>query len=99
MKPQKSAFVCQECGAQAQKWMGRCADCGAWNSFVEERITERPGGEAAAHRYSVGSPTSSARLYADIAVEQYPRLSTGIGEFDRVLGVGIVPGSLVLLGG
>ena len=60
------------------------------------------GGAAAAaagHRYALGGGAAGARLYADIALEQHPRLTTGIGEFDRVLGGGIVPGSLVLLGG
>lgn len=98
-----TVFVCQECGAQAAKWVGKCADCGAWNSYVEERAVETiPGagaGAAAGHRYALAGATGSARLYADIEIEHYARLSTGIDEFDRVLGGGIVPGSLVLLGG
>lgn len=95
-------FVCQECGAQSPKWLGRCGDCGAWNSFVEERPVENaaPAGAAlAGHRYASGAGDQGARLYAEVALEHHPRLSTGIGEFDRVLGGGIVPGSLVLLGG
>src|SRR5436190_19764061 len=96
MKPPKTLFVCQECGSQSPKWLGRCADCGAWNSFVEERAQETA---AAAHRYSLAGATGSARLYSDIEIEQHARLTTGIDEFDRVLGGGIVPGSLVLLGG
>jgi DNA repair protein RadA/Sms len=102
-KPPKTVFVCQECGSQAPKWVGRCVDCGAWNSFVEERPQPQDGGvgaaAAAAHRYASGSATGSARLYADIELEQHARLTTGIDEFDRVLGGGVVPGSLVLLGG
>jgi DNA repair protein RadA/Sms len=100
MKPPKSVFVCQECGAQAPKWMGRCAECGAWNSLVEERVSEpapAPGGSAPA-RYALGGG-AGARLYSDIELADTPRLATGIEEFDRVLGGGIVPGSLVLLGG
>jgi DNA repair protein RadA/Sms len=94
-------FVCQECGAQSPKWVGKCPDCGAWNSYVEERAVESQAGAAAAleHRYAMAGASGTARLYADIAIEQHARLSTGIGEFDRVLGGGIVPGSLVLLGG
>jgi DNA repair protein RadA/Sms len=103
MKAPKTVFVCQECGSQSPKWLGRCADCGAWNSFVEERPQETPvgGGAAAAagHRYALAGAGSGARLYSDIEIEQHARLSTGIGEFDRVLGGGVVPGSLVLLGG
>jgi len=97
-KPPKTVFVCQECGAQSPKWLGRCADCGAWNSLVEERPQEGATAAAAGHRYALGA-SGGARLYSDIQIEQHARLSTGIGEFDRVLGGGVVPGSLVLLGG
>jgi DNA repair protein RadA/Sms len=93
-----TVFVCQECGSQSPKWLGRCGDCGAWNSLVEERPTEEGTGAAAPHRYAL-TGAGAARLYADIALEQHARLTTGIDEFDRVLGGGIVPGSLVLLGG
>ena len=99
-KRPSTVFVCQECGAQSPKWLGRCGDCGAWNSFVEERPQEIGAAqEAAAHRYALAGAAGSARLYADIAIEQHARLNTGIDELDRVLGGGIVPGSLVLLGG
>jgi DNA repair protein RadA/Sms len=95
-------FVCQECGAQAAKWLGKCPDCGAWNSYVEERPTEAvagAGAAAAGHRYALAGAGGTARLYSDIEVEHHARLTTGITEFDRVLGGGVVPGSLVLLGG
>ncbi|HVH29004.1 MAG TPA: DNA repair protein RadA [Vicinamibacterales bacterium] len=93
----KSVFVCQECGAQSPKWMGRCTECGAWNSFVEERASgESP---SAAHRYSSAGTRSEARLYSAIEMTEHSRVSTSIGELDRVLGGGVVPGSLVLLGG
>jgi DNA repair protein RadA/Sms len=100
MKPAKTLFVCQECGAQAPKWMGRCADCGAWNSLVEERMPEAPAapGGSAPPRYALGGG-GGARRYADIQMADSPRLPSGVEEFDRVLGGGIVPGSLVLLGG
>jgi DNA repair protein RadA/Sms len=90
VKPSKTVFVCQECGSQSQKWLGRCPECGAWNSLVEER----PAAEAPAsgsNRFS-SAAANTARLYSEIE-------TTGIDEFDRVLGGGIVPGSLVLLGG
>jgi DNA repair protein RadA/Sms len=100
MKPSKPVFVCQECGAQSAKWLGRCGDCGAWNSFVEERAPEAAAGATAgAHRYAIGGTAGAARLYSEIEIAQHPRLTTGIDEFDRVLGGGVVPGSLVLLGG
>jgi DNA repair protein RadA/Sms len=96
----KVSFVCQECGAQSPKWLGRCVECGAWGSLVEERADPKADDAVSAgHRYAVGGAAASARLYADIQIEQHPRLGTGIGEFDRVLGGGVVPGSLVLLGG
>lgn len=98
MKPPKTLFVCQECGAQSQKWMGRCAECGAWNSYVEERAAEAPSATAAPHRYASGSG-QGARLYGEIEATQAERVPSGMDEFDRVLGGGIVPGSLVLLGG
>jgi DNA repair protein RadA/Sms len=95
-KSPKTIFVCQECGAQTQKWLGRCADCGAWNSYVEERAGALDGSAAIGFARSGGT---GARLYADVELSAARRMSTGIGEFDRVLGGGIVPGSLVLLGG
>ena len=96
---QKTVFACQECGAQSSKWLGRCNDCGAWNSFVEERpVPEAVATATAGKRYSLAA-TAGPQLYADIDVVQADRLTTGIGEFDRVLGGGVVPGSLVLLGG
>src|SRR5918993_630831 len=95
----KTVFACQECGAQASKWMGRCADCGAWNSLVEERaVPEAVAAGAVEKRYSL-AVTAGPQLYADISVVNAQRLTTGIGEFDRVLGGGVVPGSLVLIGG
>jgi DNA repair protein RadA/Sms len=98
MKSPKAVFVCQECGAQAPKWMGRCTECGAWNSLVEERVAE-PAAATGTSRYAQFAPTSSAKLYAEVETAHGVRLSTGIEEFDRVLGGGVVPGSLVLLGG
>jgi len=98
MKPPKTVFVCQECGSQSAKWLGRCADCGAWNSFVEER-PQAAEGATGAHRYAGAGQPATARLYSEIEIERSARLTTGIVEFDRVLGGGVVPGSLVLLGG
>jgi DNA repair protein RadA/Sms len=97
---QKSIFACQECGAQSQKWLGRCPECGAWNSIGEERAADVPPGAAAdvAKRYTLAG-AAGPQLYADIDSVVAERLTTGIGEFDRVLGGGVVPGSLVLIGG
>src|SRR5438105_4506431 len=100
-KRPSTVFVCQECGSQSPKWLGRCGDCGAWNSFVEERAqsSDVASGAAAGHRYALAGAAGAARLYSDIDLEHHARLTTGIDEFDRVLGGGVVPGSLVLLGG
>jgi DNA repair protein RadA/Sms len=95
MKPPKSVFACTECGSQSPKWLGRCPDCGAWNSFIEERPA--PAMEARGAVPAMGGRGS--RLYQDVEVDVAQRITTGISEFDRVLGGGIVPGSLVLLGG
>ena len=94
----KTVFACQECGAQSQKWLGRCPECGAWNSLVEERAAEAPATADIAKRYSL-AVTAGPQLYADIDTMVAERLTTGIDEFDRVLGGGVVPGSLVLIGG
>ncbi len=100
MKPQKPVFVCQECGSQSPKWQGRCLDCGAWNSYVEERVGEPVGPGLQGHRYALpGSAGQGARRYSEVEASKADRIASGIGEFDRVLGGGIVPGSLVLLGG
>jgi DNA repair protein RadA/Sms len=101
-KAPKPVFVCQECGSQSAKWLGKCPDCGAWNSFVEERpVTPAGPGGAGEHRYALPGlgAAQGARKYSEIALSDAARLTTDIGELDRVLGGGIVPGSLVLLGG
>jgi DNA repair protein RadA/Sms len=101
VKAPKTVFVCQECGSQSPKWLGRCSDCGAWNSLVEERAQAETAaaGAAGPHRYAMAGTIGAAQLYADIEITQHSRLTTGIDEFDRVLGGGVVPGSLILLGG
>jgi DNA repair protein RadA/Sms len=96
---QKPVFCCQECDAQSPKWLGRCPECGAWNSFAEERpVPQAVAAASAEKRYSLAA-AAGPQLYDDIDTVVAERLSTGIGEFDRVLGGGVVPGSLVLIGG
>jgi len=95
-------FTCSACGAQSPKWHGRCPGCGEWNTLVEERAPApgaggRRGGVAGA---APGGGASARPVpLREVRVERVPRLHTGIGELDRVLGGGLVPGSLVLLGG
>jgi DNA repair protein RadA/Sms len=86
-------FVCQSCGYTSSKWLGRCPECGEWNSLIEESVREaRPAG-------AVGGGADKPRSIAEVSVDHAPRLRTGVGELDRVLGGGLVAGSLVLLGG
>jgi DNA repair protein RadA/Sms len=91
MAKTKSHFVCQSCGQQSPRWVGRCADCGEWNSFVEEAETRR----------APGAPRTPARpvSLAEISTQHDDRVPIGISEMDRVLGGGLVPGSVTLIGG
>ncbi len=95
-----TVFVCADCGAQSAQWRGQCPGCGAWNTLVEERVAA-PGAKRSPRggRASIGQPPSRSRPLSEIPAEPVRRHPTGIGELDRVLGGGIVPGSLVLLGG
>ncbi|KAA0251106.1 MAG: DNA repair protein RadA [Acidobacteria bacterium] len=86
-------FSCTACGAQSPRWLGRCPECGSWNTLVEEAPVER----RAAAAPSAG-PSAPVRL-SDVDATEAPRLLLGIEELDRVLGGGLVPGSVVLLGG
>jgi DNA repair protein RadA/Sms len=91
----RTVFLCSACGNESPKWFGRCPHCGEWNTAVEE--TARPGAAATASRgYASGS--APARL-SEIEGSAEDRRKSGIGELDRVLGGGLVPGSLVLIGG
>jgi DNA repair protein RadA/Sms len=96
----KVVFVCQACGFESSKWLGRCPDCGEWNSLAEERqeIAPPPGkGRPDASALAIGP--SRPKPFDSVESGDEPRVSSGIGEFDRVLGGGIVPGSMVLIGG
>lgn len=96
----KSAFVCNECGADYKKWQGQCTECGAWNSLSEVRLGPTPTNRAAKFEgYAGGASGSKIQTLAEIALNEVPRFSSGTGEFDRVLGGGFVPGSVVLIGG
>lgn len=95
MRKVKTAFVCQECGVSSAKWLGRCPDCGAWNSLIEELETPQQSGPRLQSLSAGGGP----RPYLEVSSDAASRLATGIEEFDRVLGGGVVAGSLVLLGG
>lgn len=88
-----TSFRCQACGYESPKWLGRCPDCGEWNSLVEERRAPvRPGGHPR-------PPAVKPVPLAEVSTEGAERIQTGIGELDRALGGGVVAGSLVLIGG
>lgn len=93
MAKSRTRYVCQSCGHESARWVGRCPGCEAWNTLVEEVVQTGPGGRAVQ-----GRPGRSVRL-ADVESGSEPRFPTGIEEFDRVLGGGIVPGSVVLVAG
>ncbi len=92
----KSVFVCQNCGVSAQRWQGRCEDCGEWNSFVEEGTASGIGAQAAGLA-AKGRPFALEGLSGSQA--EAPRIKSGMGELDRVTGGGFVPGSVILIGG
>lgn len=91
-----TVFVCSACAAETPRWMGQCPGCNAWNTLTEEvRGKAAPAGRKSSTRASAGRP----QRLQEVAAERHARLRTGIGELDQVLGGGLVPGSLVLLGG
>ena len=99
-KKDKTVFVCQNCGFESPRWMGQCSACGAWNSFVEEKLTEPKEGDS---RRRTG-PAQSGKRSRPVAIDkvvsgQTSRMDTGIPELNRVLGGGLVQGSLALISG
>ncbi|PZP52494.1 MAG: DNA repair protein RadA, partial [Azospira oryzae] len=93
MAKPKSVFVCTECGGQALKWQGQCPHCQSWNTLVETVA------EKTESRFVPISEEAGLQMLAEVEAAEQPRLPTGISEFDRVLGGGVVPGGVVLLGG
>ncbi|MBI3794819.1 MAG: DNA repair protein RadA [Nitrospinae bacterium] len=95
MKKSKSVYVCQNCGFRQSKWAGRCPECDGWNSMVEEAVRTETAKDRRAFAGDPGEPVPLGSVSAD----RGERIPSGMGEMDRVLGGGIVPGSLVLIGG
>ena len=94
-KTKTNVFFCQECGYESAKWMGQCPGCRAWNSFVEEPVVKSTGKSAVRLTGNESKPVT----LEEIETSETERISSGMAELDRVLGGGIVPGSLVLVGG
>lgn len=97
-KGKKTVFFCQNCGHEESKWLGQCPACKEWNTFVEEKVTVPKAGNASALG-PAGGAVQQPVLLTSVDTDEDERIRTGIGELDRVLGGGIVQGSLVLVGG
>jgi len=95
MGKEKVVFFCKECGYESLKWLGKCPGCNSWNTFVEEKIKEKSSGT----KVISNIPKSELKKLKDIQIIKKERFTSGFGELDRVLGGGIVDGSLILLGG
>src|SRR5258708_7119633 len=95
MAKSKEVFICQNCGAAAPKWQGQCATCGEWNTLAAEILAARPRKQDSTGR----KPNDASSSLAAEAIIESPRLTTGSTELDRVLGGGLVPGSVTLIGG
>ncbi|MEA3175793.1 MAG: hypothetical protein QOF42_3204, partial [Gammaproteobacteria bacterium] len=91
----KEVFICQNCGAPSPKWQGQCTTCGEWNTLMAETVSANPRKAAVSAAKRADTSTSLAVE----AVSESPRLSTGSAELDRVLGGGLVLGSVTLIGG
>ena len=92
----RTEYVCQSCGATSPKWVGQCGDCGNWNSLVETQVASRPAARAGGISGTAGGRVLRLK---DVDTQDSPRASTGNAEVDRVLGGGVVPGAVCLLGG
>lgn len=99
MAKTESAFVCNDCGADYRKWQGQCAECGQWNTIQEVRLAKAPKNSRGHFNGYSGGESSGTQLLKEVKLEDLPRFSAGMAEFDRVLGGGFVPGSVVLIGG
>lgn len=95
----KSSFFCQQCGHESAKWLGKCPSCGTWNSFVEELIQKEEPGKNEWRQETTISKSNKPKKIADVEAGSEIRITTPDKELNRVLGGGIVPGSLILIGG
>lgn len=98
MAKTKTIFTCSECDAQFPKWVGQCMECGAWNS-LSESASIPTSGDSKKQRFAGFAPKAKVQKLQNVAVNETTRFSSGLGELDRVLGGGLVPGSVILLGG
>lgn len=99
MAKKKTAFVCTDCGADFPKWQGQCPSCGAWNTLQEFVVDQATPKTRSSGRGGYTGQLSEVSNLDEIVLEETPRIGTGMGELDRVLGGGLVPGSAILIGG
>ncbi len=99
MAKAKTAYVCNECGAEFVRWQGQCGECKAWNTITEIRLAPTPTNTRTARTGYAGELTSRVQTMAEVSLAEIPRIHSGFKELDRVLGGGIVPGSAMLIGG
>ena len=98
-KQKISSYVCNDCGADFNKWQGQCAECGAWNTLTERRIGSSKNSSVMRNAGFSGAANGSISVLSEIMLDEVPRIITGSVEFDLVLGGGLVPGSCILVGG
>ncbi|MDH4115495.1 MAG: AAA family ATPase, partial [Burkholderiaceae bacterium] len=94
MAKARTQYVCSECGGASVKWQGQCPHCSAWNTMSEARVES-----VTEHRYAPLTATAAVQSLAQVQAKDMPRIPSGIDEFDRVLGGGLVEGGVVLIGG
>lgn len=97
MAKTKTQFVCSNCDYVSQRYMGRCSNCGAWGTFIEEVI--QPEKVDRKSRVNLAGQIAQVERLGEVSIEETPRVDSSIGEFNRVLGGGVVPGSMILIGG
>jgi DNA repair protein RadA/Sms len=99
MAKAKSAYVCNDCGADFPRWLGQCTECKAWNTLTEIRLTSKTTSNSSDRRGFSGITEGRVQTLSEVDLQEVPRFSSGFQEFDRVLGGGVVPGSAILIGG
>ena len=99
MKGLKTVYICENCEYKSPKWLGKCPSCGEWNTFIEDVVETAPAASAVKRTSAISSGSMGAVAYRELELPEFIRTDTGLGELDRVLGGGLVLGSVVLLSG
>jgi len=99
MAKNKTAYVCTDCGAEYSQWQGQCKACHAWNTLKEFKLRSAKSSSSTSAKGYTGATENTVTSISDVDLAEVPRVSSGMSALDRVLGGGIVPGSVVLIGG